>query len=216
MSKTEYRVTLTPAIMDLHGNPITGRDQLDVHDVGSVSPLTYVVSVLALAVLGCGSDAAQATCGFRCGPAGACPADYSCHRDGRCHLDTAPLELSCALDAGIDADTQPQVIGTYPGTNQIGVLSDVKVRAFFDEPVMGISANSFFLQGRDELPRIPATVTYDPVEHVAWLDPVQPLARATIYRATLQGSITDAGYTAITPYALANHRQFPIPNHRLS
>ena len=42
-------------------------------------------------------------CGFVCGPGGACPADYTCGRDKRCHRDGTPASLVCDVDAGVDA-----------------------------------------------------------------------------------------------------------------
>lgn len=65
---------------------------------------------LALALLGSGPacyDLPKPECGFRCGPNGACPEDYTCSSsDGRCHLNGSPPTLVCsspAADAGIDA-----------------------------------------------------------------------------------------------------------------
>ena len=50
-------------------------------------------------------DVPKPQCGFRCGPDGACPEDYTCSpTDGRCHLDGAPASLVCATeDAGVDS-----------------------------------------------------------------------------------------------------------------
>jgi hypothetical protein len=57
-----------------------------------------------LALPGC-YDIPKPECGFRCGPDGACPEDYTCAPvDGRCHLNSAPPSLVCATpDGGIDA-----------------------------------------------------------------------------------------------------------------
>jgi hypothetical protein len=56
-------------------------------------------------------DVPQPDCGFRCGPDGACPEDYTCSTtDGRCHLNGTPASLVCgsaAGDAGIDAQLAP-------------------------------------------------------------------------------------------------------------
>lgn len=50
-------------------------------------------------------DVPQPQCGFRCGPRGECPEDYTCNAsDGRCHLEGAPASLVCGtVDASIDA-----------------------------------------------------------------------------------------------------------------
>lgn len=57
-------------------------------------------------------DLPTPACGFRCGPAGECPADYTCNSfDGRCHLNGSDPNLVCATpepDAG-PPDTEPPV-----------------------------------------------------------------------------------------------------------
>ena len=76
---------------------------------GRRPPLTLALGVLlALALLGC-YDVPKPACGFRCGPSGACPEDYTCDpSDGRCHLNGAPPSLVCETggapaDAAVDA-----------------------------------------------------------------------------------------------------------------
>lgn len=61
-------------------------------------------ALLSLALLGC-YDVPRPACGFRCGPSGACPEDYTCDpSDGRCHLNGSPPSLVCgAADAPADA-----------------------------------------------------------------------------------------------------------------
>jgi hypothetical protein len=59
------------------------------------------VALASLLLMAC-YDVPQPECGFRCGPDGACPDDYTCNTgDGRCHLDSAPPSLVCG--AGVDA-----------------------------------------------------------------------------------------------------------------
>lgn len=61
--------------------------------------------LLWLALPGC-YDLPEPQCGFRCGPDGACPDDYTCNpSDGRCHLNSAPASLVCGtVDAAVPAD----------------------------------------------------------------------------------------------------------------
>jgi hypothetical protein len=65
-----------------------------------------VASVLALAfgaIVPACYTAPEPICGFVCGPGGACPDDYTCMGDSRCHLNGAPM-MSCGpVDAGVDA-----------------------------------------------------------------------------------------------------------------
>jgi len=66
-------------------------------------------------------DVPQPACGFRCGPAGECPADYTCSTlEPRCHLAGTDPAMRCdtvddggdaaidspvdAVDAAVDAD----------------------------------------------------------------------------------------------------------------
>jgi hypothetical protein len=63
-------------------------------------------ALVALAFPSC-YDIPRPECGFRCGPSGACPEDYTCNEsDGRCHLDGSSPQLVCgtvdAADAAID------------------------------------------------------------------------------------------------------------------
>jgi hypothetical protein len=61
-------------------------------------------ALCALCATGC-YDVPQPQCGFRCGPGGECPENYTCNAaDGRCHHETAPASLVCGtVDASIDA-----------------------------------------------------------------------------------------------------------------
>jgi hypothetical protein len=64
-------------------------------------------ALLAPALLGC-YDIPKPRCGFRCGPDGACPEDYTCApSDGRCHLDGSPPELACEGPARPDGPAAP-------------------------------------------------------------------------------------------------------------
>jgi hypothetical protein len=66
-------------------------------------------ALLGLALPSC-YDIPKPECGFRCGPSGACPEDYTCAPDGRCHLNGSPASLVCGtptdgplVDAPVDA-----------------------------------------------------------------------------------------------------------------
>ena len=71
---------------------------------GRRSLLALALSALLSCALPACYDVPQPQCGFRCGPDGACPEDYTCSpADGRCHLDGSPASLVCAAsDAGVD------------------------------------------------------------------------------------------------------------------
>jgi hypothetical protein len=71
----------------------------------------YLALALGLALLFAGGlglsacyDVPQPACGFRCGPAGECPTDYTCNSaDDRCHLNGSPAMVCGVPDGGVDA-----------------------------------------------------------------------------------------------------------------
>src|SRR4051812_34869787 len=76
--------------------------------------------------------APEPDCGFVCGPMNACPEDYTCATDGRCHRNGTPASLVCGVDAGVDARvvdsrvadadlTAPTVMATSPLDNASNV-----------------------------------------------------------------------------------------------
>lgn len=164
--------------------------------------IAYVVGALAatLAMTGCYS-VPQPACGFFCGSAGECPADYTCSAaDNRCHLNGSPAQMCSTLDAGIvdapDAppdvpgNVPPAVVGTTPANGADGVSVITGVTATFSEEVSGVSAATFqLLEGGTPLP---ATVAYTAGSHLATLAPSTQLAANTLYVATLGTGIVDA------------------------
>jgi hypothetical protein len=62
------------------------------------------VTLAAVGVSAC-YDVPKPACGFRCGPAGECPDDYTCNAaDGRCHLNgSEPMVCGVVVDAAVDA-----------------------------------------------------------------------------------------------------------------
>ena len=149
----------------------------------------------------------QPACGFLCGPAGACPADYTCLSDQRCHLNSAPV-TACDGDGGIptrdaamvdtpfgiegivllDADVTGPTVFTSPGDGQTGVPTTAIVIATFNEPVMNVLPTTFNLTQSGSL------VTTNLSEQTPTqysLVPTFPLMTGTTYTVTLQPIITD-------------------------
>jgi plastocyanin len=61
------------------------------------------VTAIAAIIVAC-YDEPKPDCGFRCGPSGACPDDYTCGPDKRCRLNGTSPSLACGtIDAGTDA-----------------------------------------------------------------------------------------------------------------
>lgn len=165
------------------------------------------IPCLALAlgvVVGC-YNIPQPECGFACGPAGACPSDYSCNSAvNRCQLDgTAPsCTAAPVMDAGVDTvrDSQddfirPTVIAMVPARGEANVSLTTLVVATFSEPVFGVSSSTMVLY-RDGTP-VSASVDADPGTTMATLQPFSPLEPGAVYSVGLVDSITDAAGNAL-------------------
>jgi Bacterial Ig-like domain len=91
--------------------------------------------------------------------------------------------------------TPPTVTSRTPGVGATNVAVGTTVTATFDEPVTGVSASTFRLEGPGAA-AVPASVTYDGSTRTATLDPTDPLADATTYTARLTAGITDTSPNA--------------------
>jgi hypothetical protein len=78
-------------------------------------------------------------CGFACGPNGACPDDYTCAADHRCHRVGAPASLVCSTpDAAAPSDTRDAAIdgvSDAPVDATVDAMADASVDAAVDAPV---------------------------------------------------------------------------------
>ena len=77
-----------------------------------------------------------------------------------------------------------------PGPNAANVLATANVTATFSEAVTGVSGSSFTLTGPGGA-TVDAVFSYNPVTRVATLDPIDPLAAATTYTATVTSAVED-------------------------
>ena len=77
-----------------------------------------------------------------------------------------------------------------PAANSTTVLVTANVTASFSEAVTGASGSSFTLTGPGGV-TVDAVFSYDPVSRVATLDPIDPLAAATTYTATVTSAVED-------------------------
>ncbi len=164
--------------------------------------LASLVGLGGLGGLGGCYEIPQPDCGFRCGPSAACPADYTCASDGRCHRNGTSPSLVCATpDAAVDTPTDaysPAVVMITPATGTPDVAVTTAVTARFDVDVTGVSAATFVLLDSDSGGGpVDATVTYDPATFTATLVPTEPLRPLRTYEAGLSSAITDAGGTPL-------------------
>jgi hypothetical protein len=85
---------------------------------------------LGLALISACYDVPKPPCGFRCGPAGECPADYTCAAfEDRCHRVGADPALRC--ESGSD-DTEDAAIDA-----PVDAAIDAPVDAAIDAPIDG-------------------------------------------------------------------------------
>jgi hypothetical protein len=107
--------------------------------------LVYLGVALGLAI-GAGSLALQACydvpkppCGFRCGPAGECPEDYTCATfEDRCHRNGSDPALQCEsggddADAAVDAEIDAAIDSAVDA--EIDAAPDAAVDAAVDADV---------------------------------------------------------------------------------
>lgn len=152
----------------------------------------------ASALMGCGQpDGAVAAevCGYRCGADGACAAGFACYIDGRCHREGSPLDRGCTVDAG--PEVAPSIVGTVPSDRASDVPTDITLSLMFSEPVKNVSESTFVLRRRGVFEPILAVVDYDDLERTARLRPLEPLAEATSYIATIEPIVIDSVGNAI-------------------
>jgi hypothetical protein len=153
----------------------------------------YVVTMAMLGLVGCDPQDRPDVCGYRCGPSAACPSNYSCHADGRCHLNGAP-EFGCTLDGG--PDSVPEIVSSYPGDEATEVPVTAAIQIVFDESVVGVNDQTVRLIRRAERLPIAATVVYDDREHAATLTPVTNLEEGETYIIRVDPRIRDTSGNA--------------------
>lgn len=181
--------------------------------------ITLCCAVLVgLGLAGC-YDVPKPTCGFQCGPSLACPDDYTCSA-GRCILNGSPLDVSCpGTDAGFvgdmpqipDGNEPPRLVAQMPGHNDDEVPVNTTISFKFNEPVIGIDANSFQLMESDVDQQsqsfLEGAFTF-PDDRSAVFTPSRPLREGGFYTVTLNGLIMDLE-GATFPFAQWNFTTVP-------
>ncbi|NVB79170.1 MAG: Ig-like domain-containing protein [Kofleriaceae bacterium] len=153
-------------------------------------PRVGAVVFVALASAACRPDpAAREVCGYRCGPNAACPDNFACYADGRCHREGSP-EDGCIVDSG--PDSAPSIIEAHPSDNEQDWPTDKAIEIVFDEPVFGVDDVAITLRPTSQFDPVPATVTYSSQFRTAFVVPVKPLFEDGLYVITVAPTITDA------------------------
>jgi hypothetical protein len=128
------------------------------------------IALAAIFMAGC-YDAPRPECGFRCGPSAACPDDYTCASDSRCHRNGAPPDMVCeSPDAMPPPDAySPRVVFTNPTA---GAMVDpaTTIEVGFDVDVVRVTSLSFKVSITSTSMPVIGVVNYDPPTRRATFD----------------------------------------------
>jgi hypothetical protein len=144
-----------------------------------------------LALVGC-YEPPKPDCGFRCGPNLACPSDYTCASDNRCHLDGSPTNLNCVTpDSGPGPDAySPNVHLLFPLQGLDPNPADAVV-VEFDVDVAGVDTGSFTVNATGSSLFVVGGVSYDANTHQASFFRSEGLPPLQSLTATLSSDIVD-------------------------
>lgn len=121
---------------------------------------------VSLAAVGC-YDVPKPDCGFRCGPSLACPSDYTCADDGRCHLNGSDPSLVCLTPDAMTPDAySPRVTLTVPAAGEV-IDPSAQLLAVFDVDVVGVTVSSFTVAPTGSSTLIFGNVAYDSLTRTA-------------------------------------------------
>jgi hypothetical protein len=155
-------------------------------------------------------DPPRPACGFICGNGGACPDDYHCATDNRCHLNGTPATLTCGIDAAIDGPaietdanlTPPTVTSTDPSSGQTGFNRSTPIAIIMSEPVDGATNTSFqVFHGATALAGS-INNDYPTGNHLLFL-PNPPLPAGAVVTVNLTSSIHNALGVPLAPYSFS-------------
>ncbi len=158
-------------------------------------------AVAAGLITGC-YDVPRPECGFACGPAGACPTDYSCNAsDQRCHLIGSSPNLVCpGIDGGFQPDTTPpEVIRLLPDPDSTNVPTFTSILVELSEDVIGVNATNFNVLALG-MP-VAGSIVYENSgsTYSARFIPNAPFPLAATVTVTLSSGIRDLSGNRLTP-----------------
>ncbi len=162
------------------------------------------VDSVPLRALQDGEDGANGV--YNYGPSGVFPTDT---------FGSSNYWVDVVFETDVGPDTTPPTVSSRtPANNATGVATGTNVTATFSEPMDAATIDAGTFQLRDASnDLVPATVTYNPSNRRATLDPDAPLQSSTAYTATIKGGaggVADAsgnvlandsswGFTAAAP-----------------
>jgi len=156
--------------------------------------VTRALLITAL-VAGC-YNPPEPDCTFVCGPGGACPNDYTCAADHRCHRNGALDSMCPVSDGGVAA--APQVISIYPLNEAQAVPLDVMPSFTADQQLVGVTDQSFYIL-QDIVPVMGRIDFQEPSTHAAIIPDLQ-LNEFTYYRVMIYTGITNVTGQPLAPF----------------
>ena len=153
----------------------------------------------------------QPACGFVCGTNGACPDDYACAADHRCHLAGVGSLCESAVDAGpdspfvppdgglLDAQTLPQIdiLSEFPEAGSVGNPVDTPISVTFSVSLVFVDPTQASISSADG-PVEFAVAAQSPT--VALMPPLQ-LSGETVYTVSLGSEFAAPNGYTLSPFA---------------
>jgi hypothetical protein len=153
------------------------------------------VLLAILAAAGC-YEPPEPDCAFSCGPGDACPDDYACAADHRCHRNGAPEPVICPTANGSGA--APFVVSTDPHDGASNVPLDVMPSAILTEDVVGITDLTFWLELNNHA--VFGHAEYEPSSKQARFVPDIPLDEHVMYTMWIATGVTTVSGEPLPSY----------------
>ena len=155
------------------------------------------IALAAIFVAAC-YDAPKPSCGFRCGPSAACPADYTCASDNHCHRNGASDDVMCAPPDAMPDAYSPVVIFTDPVA---GAMVDpaTTIRVGFDIDVVGVSPQTFTVTIAETAMPVDGAITYQPSDYRVTFERASGLPPNAELRVALTAGISDRELNPLVP-----------------
>ncbi len=171
----------------------------------------WQLACLLVAIAGC-YRAPQPACGFVCGTNGACPDNYSCEADNRCHLAGVGSLCESAVDAGPDSPFVPtdgvfldapnllqiDILAEYPGINAPGIQVNTPINVTFSVVLSAVDMSQASISSVEG-----GAILFNPGSNnqTIPLTPYLQLAGSTTYTVELGSQFTAPSGYVIQPFA---------------
>jgi hypothetical protein len=153
--------------------------------------------LIAAVLAGC-YNPPQPDCAFVCGPGGACPADYTCAADHRCHRNGAPDSLMCPALTDGGVSSAPHVLSIVPLNGAMDVALDTMPSFVADQELVGVTDQTFYVL--QDIAPIAGRVDHAEPSAQARFVPDLQLAEFSFYRVEIAAGITNVSGSPLAPF----------------